>query len=113
MNIGEILIWESFNLLLLIPVVIGLVMLVRWIRGQPVFTERIGFFFSAIHGKSLLTSLVAKIRRAMGRGRGLSRPWDKKTVYSAVHDALSLLVARIQPEAPKYTETRVQDNLIP
>src|SRR5215510_9923214 len=40
MNIGEILIWESFNLLLLIPVIIGLVMLVRWIRGWPVFTER-------------------------------------------------------------------------
>jgi hypothetical protein len=31
MNIGEILIWESTNALLLIPVVIGLVMLVRWI----------------------------------------------------------------------------------
>jgi hypothetical protein len=40
MNIGEILIWESSNLLLLIPVVIGLVMLTRWIRGRPVFTER-------------------------------------------------------------------------
>jgi hypothetical protein len=31
MNIGEILIWESSNLLLMIPVVIGLVMLVRWL----------------------------------------------------------------------------------
>jgi hypothetical protein len=30
-NIGEILIWESTNALLLIPVVISLVMLVRWI----------------------------------------------------------------------------------
>ena len=30
MNIGEILIWESTNLLLLIPVVIGLMMLMRW-----------------------------------------------------------------------------------
>jgi hypothetical protein len=40
MNIGEILIWESSNLLLLIPVVIELVMLTRWIRGRPVFTER-------------------------------------------------------------------------
>jgi hypothetical protein len=40
MNIGEILIWESSNLLLLIPVVIGLVMLVRWIRGRAVFTDR-------------------------------------------------------------------------
>jgi hypothetical protein len=31
MNIGEILMWESSNLLLLIPVVIGPVMLVRWL----------------------------------------------------------------------------------
>src|SRR5262245_55117745 len=40
MNIGKVLIWESTNALLLIPVVIGLVMLTRWIRGRPVFTER-------------------------------------------------------------------------
>jgi hypothetical protein len=40
MSIGEILIWESINGLLLIPVVIGLVMLTRWIRGKPVFTDR-------------------------------------------------------------------------
>src|SRR5262249_20136469 len=40
MNIGKILIWESFNLLLLIPVAIGLVMLVRWMRARAVFTER-------------------------------------------------------------------------
>src|SRR5262245_5253282 len=40
MNIGEILVWESTNVLLLIPVVVGLVMLTRWIRGRPVFTER-------------------------------------------------------------------------
>ena len=40
MNIGEILVWESTNVLLLIPVVIALVMLVRWIRGRPIFTER-------------------------------------------------------------------------
>jgi hypothetical protein len=39
MNIAEILIWESTNALLLIPVVIGLLMLVRWIRGRLVFTE--------------------------------------------------------------------------
>lgn len=39
MSIGEILIWESTNALLLIPVVIGLVMLVRWLRKRPVFTE--------------------------------------------------------------------------
>jgi hypothetical protein len=40
MNIGEILIWEATNGLLLIPVVIGLVMLVRRIRGRTVFTNR-------------------------------------------------------------------------
>ena len=40
MNIGEILIWEATNGLLLIPVVIALVMLTRWIRGQAVFSER-------------------------------------------------------------------------
>jgi len=40
MNLGDYLIWEATNGLLLIPTVIGLVMLVRWIRGQPVFTER-------------------------------------------------------------------------
>ncbi len=40
MNIGEILIWESSNVLLLIPVVIGLVLLVRWFQGRAVFTER-------------------------------------------------------------------------
>ena len=39
MNIGEILIWESTNGLLLIPVVIALVMLTRWLRGRPVFTD--------------------------------------------------------------------------
>ena len=46
MNIGEILIWESTNALLLIPVVIGLAMLVRWLRGRPVFTERDWLFLT-------------------------------------------------------------------
>jgi hypothetical protein len=36
----EILIWESTNLLLLIPVAIGLVMLTRLFYGRPVFTNR-------------------------------------------------------------------------
>ncbi len=39
MNIGEILVWESTNLLLLIPVVIGLVVLLRWFQGRPIFTD--------------------------------------------------------------------------
>jgi hypothetical protein len=40
MTIPEILIWEATNVLLLIPVVIALVILTRWIRGLPLFTER-------------------------------------------------------------------------
>src|SRR5947208_16825854 len=40
MNLGDVLIWEATNGLLLIPTVIGLVMVVCWLRGQPVFTER-------------------------------------------------------------------------
>jgi hypothetical protein len=40
MNIGDYLIWEATNGLLLIPVVLGLVILTRWVRGRPVFTER-------------------------------------------------------------------------
>ena len=40
MNIGEVLIWESSNLLLLIPAVLWLVMLVRRLQGKAVFTER-------------------------------------------------------------------------
>ena len=40
MNLGDYLIWEATNGLLLIPTAIGFVMLVRWFRGQPVFTER-------------------------------------------------------------------------
>jgi hypothetical protein len=34
LNDGEILIWDSTNLLLLVNVVIGLVMLVRWLQGR-------------------------------------------------------------------------------
>jgi hypothetical protein len=44
MNIADILIWEATNGFLLIPVVIGLVMLMRWMRGRPVFTEPDWFF---------------------------------------------------------------------
>ena len=40
MNLGDYLIWEATNGLLLIPVVIGLAMLARRLRRQPVFTER-------------------------------------------------------------------------
>jgi hypothetical protein len=40
MSIAEILIWESTNLLLLIPMVLGLVIATWWWKGQPVFTDR-------------------------------------------------------------------------
>jgi hypothetical protein len=39
MNLGEILIWESSSLLLLVPVVIGLVMMVRWLQGLELETN--------------------------------------------------------------------------
>jgi hypothetical protein len=55
MNIGEILIWESTNGLLLIPVVIGLVMLTRWMRGRPVFTERDWLFLFGYPREKLLS----------------------------------------------------------
>jgi hypothetical protein len=66
MNIADILIWEATNGLLLIPVVIGLVMLTRWIRGRAVFTERDWLFLIGYPpGESSLPSLVAKIRRVL------------------------------------------------
>jgi len=56
MNISEILIWESSNLLLLIPLVIGLVMLVRWLQRKAVFTERDWLLlFGHPHEEVLLT----------------------------------------------------------
>ena len=58
MNIGEILIWESTNALLLIPVVIGLAMLVRWLRGKTVFTNQDWLFlFGHPREKVLLVHL--------------------------------------------------------
>ena len=46
MTIGEILIWEATNGLLLIPVVIALVILTRWMRGLPLFTDRDWLFLT-------------------------------------------------------------------
>ena len=63
MNIGEILIWESTNALLLIPVVIGLAMLVRWLRGRPAFTERDWLFLFG-HPREKLLSLHLWLRFA-------------------------------------------------
>jgi len=46
MTIAEILIWEATNVLLLIPVVIALVILTRWIRRLPLFTDRDWLFLT-------------------------------------------------------------------
>jgi hypothetical protein len=61
MNLGDIIIWETTNLLLLIPVVLGLVMLTRWVRGQTVFTERDWvFLFGHPRKKALSLRLWAR-----------------------------------------------------
>src|SRR5215831_5183005 len=64
MNFGEILVWESTNVLLLIPVVIALVMLVRWIRGRPIFTER-DWLFLLGHRREKVLSLHLWLRFAV------------------------------------------------
>jgi hypothetical protein len=64
MNIGEILIWESTNALLLIPIVIGLVMLTRWLRGRPVFTDWDWLFLFG-HAREKVLSLHLWLRFAV------------------------------------------------
>ncbi len=63
MNIGEILIWESSNLLLLIPAVIGLLVLTRWLEGRTVFTERDWLFLIGHPRKKVfsLHNLIVKV----------------------------------------------------
>ena len=63
MNLGDLLIWEATNGLLLIPTVIGLVMVVRWFRGQPVFTERDWLFLFG-HSRKEVFSLRLMLRFA-------------------------------------------------
>ena len=46
MTIAEIFIWEATNVLLLIPVVIALAILTRWIRRLPLFTDRDWLFLT-------------------------------------------------------------------
>jgi hypothetical protein len=64
MNIAEILIWESTNALLLIPVVIGIVMLVRWMRGRPAFTDHDWLFLFG-HPREKVLSLHLWLRFLM------------------------------------------------
>jgi hypothetical protein len=61
--VAEILLWESTNALLLIPVVIGLVMLVRWVRGRPVFTDKDWLFLFG-HAREKVLSLHLWLRFA-------------------------------------------------
>jgi hypothetical protein len=73
MTIPEVLIWEATNVLLLIPVVIALVILTRWIRRRPLFTDRDWLFLTGCPREKLLSlHLWAQIRRAMVR-RGAYR----------------------------------------
>ena len=58
------MIWESTNALLLIPIVIGLVMLTRWMRGRPIFTERDWLFLFG-HPREKVLSLHLWLRFAV------------------------------------------------
>jgi hypothetical protein len=53
--VADILIWEATNGLLLIPVAIALVMLVRWIQGWPIFTERDWLFLTGHRREKVLS----------------------------------------------------------
>ena len=61
MNLDDYLIWEATNGLLLIPTVVGFVMLMRWLRGQPVFTERDWLFLFG-HPRKEVFSLRLLVR---------------------------------------------------
>ena len=63
MDIGDVLIWEATNGVLLIPTVIGLVIVVRWFRRQPVFTERDWLFLFG-HSRKEVFSLRRLLRFA-------------------------------------------------
>jgi len=63
MNLGDYLIWEATNGLLLIPTVIVLVMLVRRFRGRPVFSERDWLFLFG-HPRKEVFSLRRLLRFA-------------------------------------------------
>jgi hypothetical protein len=67
MTIPEILIWEATNVLLLIPVVIVLVMLTRWIRRRPFHRPGLIVFDWPSTGESSFASPMAQIRGALVR----------------------------------------------
>jgi hypothetical protein len=59
----EILLWQAINALLLVPVWIALLMLTRWMRGRPVFTER-DWVFAIGHSREKILSLHFWLRLA-------------------------------------------------
>ena len=77
MNLGDYLIWEATNGLLLIPTVIGLVMLVRRFRGRPVFSERDWLFLfghsrKEVFSPRLLLKFAGLLLLAVLVGLGIS-----------------------------------------
>ena len=77
MNLGDYLIWNATNGLLLIPGVIGLVMLARRLRRQPAFTERDWLFLfghsrKKVFSPRLLLRFTAMLVLVMIVGLGVS-----------------------------------------
>jgi len=77
MNLGDYLIWEATNGPLLIRVVIGLVMLARRLRGQPVFSERdwlflFGYSRKEVFSPHLLLRFAAMLVLVVIVGLGIS-----------------------------------------
>ena len=77
MTIGDYLMWEATNGLLLIPVVIGLLMLARRLRRQPAFTERDWLFLfghsrKKVFSPRLLLRFTAMLVLVMIVGLGVS-----------------------------------------
>jgi len=71
MIILDLILWEGITGLLLIPVVIALVMLHRWMRGRPSFSEAgLGFLVWPSTRKSSLGSPMAQICGALVRRCG-------------------------------------------
>lgn len=69
MNIGEMLIWESPNVLRLIPVVIGLVMLVRCLREGRSYGAGWLLLFGHPREKAFTLRPLAPVRRrVLNRG---------------------------------------------
>jgi hypothetical protein len=65
MRIADIVIWESTDILLLVPVVVGLVMLIRRLQGRPSSPTLIGGFCLGIRARKLQHSFDNRVCDAM------------------------------------------------